>query len=131
MASWGLLSRRCSKRPSSNSASSKEVKAGLSPRSMRMSLSCPVMQSLTSPNDIFPYEFQSIRGLPLGFTERISGGEKIRDQVDATIGYIGKVTGLLRPFESPPQEAAAHRQLLRPVDDVDAKNKVDARAEPV
>ena len=77
------------------------------------------------------YEFQSIRGLPLGFTERISGGEKIRDQIDATIGYIGKVTGLLRPFESPPQEAAAHRQVLRPVDDVDGKNEVDARAEPV
>src|SRR6266581_4486269 len=78
-----------------------------------------------------PYEFQAIRGLPLGFTERISGGEKIRDQIDATIGYIGKVTGLLRPFESPPQEAAAHRQVLRPVDDVDGKNEVDARAEPV
>src|SRR6266571_3447956 len=43
-----------------------------------------------------PYEFQSIRGLPLGFTERISGGETIRDQVDAAIGYIRKITGLLR-----------------------------------
>src|SRR5258705_8078568 len=32
-----------------------------------------------------PYEFKSILGFPLGFTEWISGGEKIRDQVDAAI----------------------------------------------
>src|SRR6202035_2208157 len=78
-----------------------------------------------------PYEFESILGLPLGFTERISGGEKGRDQVDAAIGYIRKITGLLRCPETPPQQATAHRQVLRPVDDVDGKNEVDARPEPV
>src|SRR5258708_4275071 len=78
-----------------------------------------------------PYEFESILSLPLDFTERISGGEKIRDQVEAAIGYIRKITGLLRCLESPPQQAAAHRQVLRPVDDVDGKNEVDTRAEPV
>src|ERR1700736_5151769 len=78
-----------------------------------------------------PYEFESILGLPLGFTERISGGEKIRDQVDAAIGYIRKITGLLRRLESPPQKAAAYRQVLRPVDDVDGKHEVDTRFEPV
>src|SRR5260370_35469402 len=42
-----------------------------------------------------PYEFESILGLPLDFAERISGGEKIGDQVDAAIGYIRRVTGHL------------------------------------
>src|SRR6266446_10497539 len=78
-----------------------------------------------------PYEFESILGLALGFTERISGGEKIGDQVDAAIGYIRKITGHLRRRESPPQQVTAHRQVLRPVDDVDGKNEVDTRSEPV
>src|SRR5882757_2173101 len=78
-----------------------------------------------------PYEFESILGLPLGLTERISGREKIRDQVDAAIGYIREITGLLRRLESPPQKAAADRQVLRPVDDVDGKNEVDTRPEPI
>src|SRR6267154_3657287 len=78
-----------------------------------------------------PYEFESILGLPLGLTERISGRERIRDQVDAAIGYIRKITGLLRRLESPPQKAAADRQVLRPVDDVDGKNEVDTRPEPI
>src|ERR1700682_425684 len=33
-----------------------------------------------------PYEFESILGPPLGFTERISGGEKIRGQVEESVG---------------------------------------------
>src|ERR1700686_2695345 len=78
-----------------------------------------------------PYEFESILGLPLGFTERISGGEKIGDQVDAAISYIRKITGHLRRLESPPQQVTAHRQVLRPVDDVDGKNEVDTRSEAV
>src|ERR1700730_4691785 len=78
-----------------------------------------------------PYEFESILGLPVGLTERISGRQKIRDQVDAAIGYIRKITGFLRRLESLPQQAAAHRQVLRPVDDVDGKNEVDTRSEPV
>src|ERR1700738_106425 len=78
-----------------------------------------------------PYEFESILGLPLGLTERISGREKIRDQVDAAISYIRKITGLLRRLESPPQKAAAYRQVLRPVNDVDGKNEVHTRFEPV
>src|ERR1700680_2139823 len=78
-----------------------------------------------------PYEFESILGLPLGLTARISGREKIRDQVDAAIGYIRKITGLLRRLERPPQKAAADRQVLRPVDDVDGKNEVDTRPEPI
>src|ERR1700730_7028830 len=45
-----------------------------------------------------PYEFESILGLPLGFTERISGGEKNGDQIDAAIGYIRKN---LRPLRRP------------------------------
>src|ERR1700674_5533219 len=73
-----------------------------------------------------PYEFESILGLPLGLTERISGREKIRDQVDAAIGYIRKITGLLRRLEGPTQQAAAYRQVLRPVNDVDGKNEVHA-----
>src|ERR1700726_3412280 len=78
-----------------------------------------------------PYEFESVLGLPLGFTERISGGEKIGDQVDAAIGYIRKITGHLRRRESPPQQVTAHRQGLRPINDVDGKNEVDTRSEPV
>src|SRR6202171_5409469 len=76
-----------------------------------------------------PYEFESILGLPLGLTERISGGQKIRDQVDAAIGYIRKITGLLRRLESPPQKAAAYRQVLRPVNDVGGKNEAHTRFE--
>src|ERR1700737_4859560 len=78
-----------------------------------------------------PYEFESILGLPLGFTERTSAGEKIRDQVEAAIGYIRKITGSRGGRESPPQQVAAHRQVLRPVDDVDGKNEVHTRSEPV
>src|SRR5258705_1991093 len=78
-----------------------------------------------------PYEFESILGLPLSFTEWISGGERIREQVDAALGYIRKITGLLRRLESPPQKAATYRQVLRPVDDVDGKNEVDTRSELV
>src|SRR5260370_9655306 len=40
-----------------------------------------------------PYEFESILCLPLCLPDRISGREKIRDQVDAAIGYIRKITG--------------------------------------
>src|ERR1700691_4104849 len=76
-----------------------------------------------------PYEFESTLGLPLGLTERISGREKIRDQVDAAIGYIRKISGLLRRLESLPQKAAAYRQVLRPVNDVDGKNEVHTRFE--
>src|SRR3984957_2756669 len=47
-----------------------------------------------------PYEFESILGLLLGLTERISGGEKIRDQVDAAICYMRQVTGFLRRRKS-------------------------------
>src|SRR5260370_4419686 len=75
-----------------------------------------------------PYEFESILGLPLAFTERISGGEKIGYQVDAAIGSIRKITGHLPRRESPPQQDTAHRQILRPIDDVAAKNKVDPRS---
>src|SRR6202045_3247552 len=78
-----------------------------------------------------PYEFESFLGLQLDLTKRISGRERIRDQVDAAIGYIREITGLLRRLESPPQKAAAYRQVLRPVDDVDGKNEVDTRFEPV
>src|ERR1700693_691773 len=78
-----------------------------------------------------PYEFESILGLPLGLTERISGREKIRDQVNAAISYIRKITGLLRRRESPPPQVTAHRQVLRPIDDVDSKNEVDTRPEPL
>src|SRR6267154_4252096 len=77
-----------------------------------------------------PYEFESILGLPFGFNKRFSGGEKIRDQVEVAIGYIRKITGPLRHREGPPQQAAADRQVLRPVDDVDGKNEVDTRSEP-
>src|SRR5258706_6001915 len=78
-----------------------------------------------------PYEFESILGLPLDFAERISGGEKIGDQVDAAIGYIGKITGHLRRRESLPQQVTAHRQVLRPVYDVDGQNEPETRSEPV
>ena len=78
-----------------------------------MSLSCPVMQSLTSPNDSCRTNFSPFATA----------------QLVVLLDHL--VTGLLRPFESPPQEAAAHRQVLRPVDDVDGKNEVNARAEPV
>ena len=45
------ISRQCClERPSSNSASSKEPNSGVSPRSVRMSRSCPLMMSTTSPN---------------------------------------------------------------------------------
>src|SRR6202790_5652965 len=78
-----------------------------------------------------PYEFESILGLPLDFTERISAGEKIGDQVEAAISYIGKITRHPRRRERPAQQVATHRQVLRPVDDVDGKNEVDTRSEPV
>src|SRR6202012_4873980 len=56
------------------------------------------------PERHLPYEFESILGLPFGLPQRISGGEKIRDQIDAAIGYIRKIPGLLRRLESPPQK---------------------------
>ena len=98
-----------------------------------MKPSCPVMQSLTSPNWHLPGEFQALLGLALALhrADR-SGGERIRDQVDAAIGQ--------RKIRSPASCAAskarrrrptAHRQVLRPVGDVDCQNEVDARLKAV
>src|SRR6266850_1759009 len=76
-------------------------------------------------------EFEAVLGLSLDFTERISGSETVRDQVDAAVGCIRKVTGILGRVEGPPQEGATRRQGLRPVSDVHGEDQVDAGAEAV
>src|ERR1700694_5996394 len=53
------------------------------------------------------HEFERVLDLVLDFTERISGGEKIRIQIGAAIGRVSKVSGLLRRVESAPQKNAA------------------------
>src|SRR6202171_2567637 len=78
-----------------------------------------------------PHEFERVLDLVLDFTERISGGEKIRIQVGAAIGCISKVSGVLRRVESAPQKNAAGRQVLRPVRDVDGEDQVDAGTKAV
>ena len=54
-------------------------------------------------NDLKP-----ILCLSLHVAERISGAEKVGDQVDAAIGRIGKVAGAQRRLEGAPQEGAAY-----------------------
>ena len=59
--------------------------------------------SETEPH--FLREFESVFGLSFDFVERIAGCETICCQIDAAIGGIGKVAGILRRLEGAPQEA--------------------------
>ena len=52
-------------------------------------------------------DLEPILRLSLHVAEQISGAEKVRDQVDAAIGCIGKVAGAQRRVEGAPQEGAA------------------------
>ena len=79
----------------------------------------------------FTREFESVLRLPLDLAERISGGETVRDQVDACIRRVREVAGILRCLEGAPQEGATDPQVLRPVGHVDGKDQVHAGAETV
>ena len=79
----------------------------------------------------FAREFEPILRLPLDLAERISGGEAVRDQVDAGIRRVREVTGILRCLERAAQEGATDLQLLRPMGHVDCEDQVHAGAETV
>jgi hypothetical protein len=79
----------------------------------------------------FTREFEAKLGLSLDFTERISRGKAVCDQVDAAIGCIRKVTGILRRLKGATEEGPRDLQGLRPVSDVDGEDQVDASSEAV
>ena len=79
----------------------------------------------------FTREFEPLLCLPLDLAERISGGETVRDQVDACIRRVREVAGILRCLEGAPQEGATDPQVLGPVGHVDGKDQVHAGAETV
>src|SRR3954447_1457210 len=77
----------------------------------------------------FPREFEPMLGLSLDVTERISGRDTVCDRVDAAIGRIRKVTGILRHLEGAPEEGARRPQGLSPVGDMDGEDQVDTSPE--
>jgi hypothetical protein len=78
-----------------------------------------------------PREFEATLGLSLDFTEGISGRKAVCDQVDAAIGRIRMVTGILRRLKGAPEEGVRRLQGLSPVCDVDSEDQVDASSKAV
>src|SRR5271167_2836645 len=67
-------------------------------------------------------DLEPILRLSLHVAERISGTEKVRDQVDAAIGCIGEVAGAQRRVEGAPQVGAGAKAIEAAfLDEIDAK----------